>query len=352
MPSAQKLKLPKVTPGKLIEDSTAWTPEDFAGERSWARPLDAAMIAEIADAAKDVLRRGIAPKDVRAADFPLEKTLPLIDALYRDLEADYGFAVLSEFPVDDFDDATLQAAYCGLCSHFGTITLQNREGEFLLEVTDKGLAYDEQMRGYHSSAYLNFHNDGTNTVTLLCQETAVEGGLSMLLSGPTAYNEIVRNHPEYLDILHRGFHHHLRNQREPDDPVVTPYRTPVISFYNDLFHMAYARPSINFCEAEGIVITPQEKAALDYFDSVITRPELALPMELRKGDLQFVNNFLVLHSRTAYKDGPNQRRKLLRLWLDDENSQRLGPGKMDWYLPAVSRFTRLGGLDSLEMAAE
>ncbi len=36
-------------------------------------------------------------------------------------------------------------------------------------------------------------------------------------------------------------------------------------------------------------------------------------------------------------------RRLLRLWLDDESSARLGPGKMDWYLPQHSRFTRTGG---------
>ena len=41
-----------------------------------------------------------------------------------------------------------------------------------------------------------------------------------------------------------------------------------------------------------------------------------------------------------------------RLWLDDENSARLGPGKMDWYMPEVSRFTQLGGLEALSTAAE
>jgi hypothetical protein len=73
-------------------------------------------------------------------------------------------------------------------------------------------------------------------------------------------------------------------------------------------------------------------------------------MELRRGDLQFVNNFLVLHARTSYTDSVKHRRRLLRLWLDDENSQRLGPGKMDWYLPEHSRFTLTGGISGLETA--
>ncbi|MGI9332912.1 MAG: TauD/TfdA family dioxygenase, partial [Gammaproteobacteria bacterium] len=76
-------------------------------------------------------------------------------------------------------------------------------------------------------------------------------------------------------------------------------------------------------------------------------PEMRVSMALRQGDIQFVNNFVVLHARTAYRDSPQHVRKLLRLWLDDENSRRLGPGKMDWYLPAHSRFTRTGGLEAL-----
>ena len=62
---------------------------------------------------------------------------------------------------------------------------------------------------------------------------------------------------------------------------------------------------------------------------------------------RFDEEMLVLHARTEYRDAPGQRRKLLRLWLDDESSRRLGPGKMDWYLPEHSRFTRLGGLETL-----
>ena len=347
-----KLDLPRVSQGQIIDDDTVWTGADFPVERSWAKSLTPPMVAEIDAAMRQALARGVAPKDITPEDFPLVYTLPLLADLYRDLEAGPGFAMLSDFPVDGYSDAEVTLAYCGLCSYFGGITVQNREGEYILEVTDKGKDYSLQSRGYHSTAHLDFHNDGTNTVTLLCTETAAEGGRSMLVSGPAVYNEILRSHPEYLDALHRGFHHHRRDQREPDDAPVTPYRTPVFAFYNGLFHMAYAGPSIRFCEDEGIILTDHEKAALDYLVEVTERPEMCISMELRKGDIQFVNNFLLLHSRTEYRDSAEKKRRLLRLWLDDENSQRLGPGKMDWYLPEHSRFTRLGGIDNLVAAAE
>lgn len=347
MPVRQSYTSPDVTPGRPIADKTVWTGEDFPDDRSWVFALDSEMRGEIDRCMRVAMARGVDPKAMTPAAFPIERTAEFLSDVYRDVECGPGFALLSGFPVDGYTEEEITLAYCGLCSHFGKITLQNREGEYILQVADKGKAYDEQMRGYHSNAHLDYHTDGTNMVTLLCLQTAAEGGRSMLVSGPAVYNEIQRTRPEFLDLFHRGFHHHRRNQREEHEAAVTPYRTPVFGFFNGLFHLAYAGPSILFCEEEGIEMSEREKAALEYFEEVVHRPGMSVSMELRKGDLQFVNNFLVLHARTQYRDTPDRTRKLLRLWLDDENSQRIGPGKMDWYLPEQSRFTRIGGLSGL-----
>ncbi|MEL0015805.1 MAG: TauD/TfdA family dioxygenase, partial [Rhodospirillales bacterium] len=88
------------------------------------------------------------------------------------------------------------------------------------------------------------------------------------------------------------------------------------------------------------IVTPNKKEALDFLDSVLARPELQVSMDLAPGDLQIVNNFLCLHARTSYQDSKTQKRRLIRLWLDNENSLRNGPGKMDWYMPEHSRFLR------------
>ena len=46
-------------------------------------------------------------------------------------------------------------------------------------------------------------------------------------------------------------------------------------------------------------------------------------MVLDVGDIQFVSNSQVLHSRTEYKDHlpPHPRRHLMRLWLATPNSE-------------------------------
>jgi hypothetical protein len=55
-------------------------------------------------------------------------------------------------------------------------------------------------------------------------------------------------------------------------------------------------------------------------------------MEMRKGDIQFLNNFTVLHSRTEYRDGPDRKRHLVRYWIDVPNGKRKGLTTRDLYV--------------------
>ena len=50
-------------------------------------------------------------------------------------------------------------------------------------------------------------------------------------------------------------------------------------------------------------------------------------MMLEPGDLQFANNYAVLHSRNGFEDheAQEQRRKMLRLWLKMPNARQLAP---------------------------
>ena len=62
------------------------------------------------------------------------------------------------------------------------------------------------------------------------------------------------------------------------------------------------------------------------------RPEMRVDMMLEQGDIQFANNYAVLHSRTAFEDheDENRRRKKLRLWLKMHQARKLAgdfPGR-------------------------
>jgi alpha-ketoglutarate-dependent taurine dioxygenase len=53
-------------------------------------------------------------------------------------------------------------------------------------------------------------------------------------------------------------------------------------------------------------------------DQLNSDARFRVTMDLRRGDMQFLNNHIILHSRTAYEDypEPERRRDLIRLWLD------------------------------------
>ena len=92
-------------------------------------------------------------------------------------------------------------------------------------------------------------------------------------------------------------------------------------------------------------LTDTQVEAMDLFDELAASPELRMDMELQRGDVQFVHNHQIVHSRTAYTDHPDldKRRHLLRLWLAPPNGRPLPPGFAERY-GSVEQGTRRGGI--------
>jgi hypothetical protein len=63
--------------------------------------------------------------------------------------------------------------------------------------------------------------------------------------------------------------------------------------------------------------------ALDVLDMVAKR--FSLEIALQSGDIVFVNNLSIAHSRRAFEDGPKHRRHLLRLYLRND--------ELGWSIP-------------------
>ena len=71
-------------------------------------------------------------------------------------------------------------------------------------------------------------------------------------------------------------------------------------------------------------------------------------MRLEPGDLQFVNNYTVLHARTGYQDHaePALRRHLLRLWLKVPGIRNLDDRFVEY--DAKSGWSRREGIRPLD----
>jgi hypothetical protein len=74
-------------------------------------------------------------------------------------------------------------------------------------------------------------------------------------------------------------------------------------------------------------LTPAQTEALDFVQVLCDDPAIRLDMDFRPGDMQFLCNHSVFHSRTAYEDWPEveRRRHLLRLWLASDDGPELPP---------------------------
>ena len=57
--------------------------------------------------------------------------------------------------------------------------------------------------------------------------------------------------------------------------------------------------------------------AIEVLSATAARPEYNVEMVFEQGDIQFINNYHILHARSAYVDAPELglRRHLRRLWL-------------------------------------
>ena len=64
-------------------------------------------------------------------------------------------------------------------------------------------------------------------------------------------------------------------------------------------------------------LTEKQSAALELIESIANDPAFHLDMEFEPGDIQWLKNSMILHSREAYEDwdDPDRKRHLLRLWL-------------------------------------
>jgi hypothetical protein len=70
--------------------------------------------------------------------------------------------------------------------------------------------------------------------------------------------------------------------------------------------------------------TAVQREALETVQEIANRPELMLTMDFREGDIQLINNHVLLHAREAYEDHPEpaRRRHLLRMWIAVDETRR------------------------------
>jgi hypothetical protein len=152
----------------------------------------------------------------------------------------------------------------------------------------------------------------------MCLENGIAGGLSAVSNSVRIHNRLVRERPDLAGALYQPFPYDFRGEQpEGGRPF---YEVPVFVEWADRLFVrcipSYIWASQRHPDAPRL--TPTQTEALRAVESMANEPDNQVLMELRPGDIQFINNYHVLHGRTAYEDDrPAGRiRHLKRLWLE------------------------------------
>jgi Taurine catabolism dioxygenase TauD, TfdA family len=301
-----------------ITGPKAWRGADLAGDRSWIVTFTDTELAEIDHALGAARATGRALADIAREHFPLPTVAARLAAVLDTIYEGRGFVLLRGLPVERYSDDDVGLILWGLGRYLGSPLHQNPQGDLLGHVYDHGRTYGNiDVRGYETNAYLPYHTDAGDLVGLLCLRRGLEGGLSSIVSSVTVHNEILASHPEYLGLLYNGFYY-IRREAALTERGVSERPIPVFGYAKGMLSCRYIRNQINAGAVKRQVpLTTLERAALDLLDEQTRRADLRLDMDLQPGDVQLINNYTILHSRTGFVDGelPHQKRHMLRLWL-------------------------------------
>lgn len=302
-------------PDGRIDHVAAWRGAEL-DPATWTFPLTESEIAELGRLADRLIEAGtdMATIDDSVVDLPV--LAERITAWQAALRNGLGVVLLRGIPVREWGDEKTAMAYWCLGHAIGRPGPQNPDGELLGHVIDYGEADQPLVRLYRTAADIRFHCDAADVVGLLALRTAKEGGASRIASSTAIYNELVDRRPELAAELFETFQIDRRNEEGPGESPV--FELPPAAWDGELlrvfWHSDYSRSADRH---DAVEISPLRRDLIETFDAIGAEPGMRLDMELEEGDIQFISNHTVVHSRTAYVDHDDlaERRHLLRLWL-------------------------------------
>jgi hypothetical protein len=309
-----------------IAGPSVWRGDELADTDRWIVHLGEEDFTEFERALARVSRTGLRTlAEIGADDFPLPRFRERIDDLLQRLEQGPGLVLLRGLPIyDRFSEEEAAAIYWGIGRHMGNLVPQNRAGDLVGHIRDLGRRGPYE-RAYATNEDLGFHTDSTDIVGLMCLRPALYGGESFVASSGLLYNIVIQEHPEYLPILSKNFPTDWRSEEPPGS--AGWYLEPLYSYFGGVLSATVrtgrAMSAMRFPDVPRL--TADEVSCFMYFDSLAKRQGIALGMRLQTGDVQFLNNFVTVHTRTAFADDPDdptRQRHLLRLWISRPEAGR------------------------------
>jgi hypothetical protein len=301
-----------------IQDRADWTGATINFRTDGLHTMSSAEVDEIDGALAHL--HGLGGLDFPAITpdtFPLPTLGAFLGGLRDELRFGRGFVLLRGIPRERYSTDDMARIYFGLGAYIGTPLPQSWQGELLGHVIDVS-DIEPGARGYHAGGAQRFHTDSCDVVSLMCLQAAKSGGASRICSAIAVHRRLERERPDLLRVLYDGFTFRRREIDAEHGSGVLVRHISVFARTGDEVSVFLSGDYPNRAVAAGdAVMTPQQREALDEVQRVAASPDTYLDMDIGEGDIQFLNNRLLLHGRTGYEDhnAMARRRHLLRLWL-------------------------------------
>jgi hypothetical protein len=302
-----------------IEGPAAWHGPLVDYRKEGMHVLSADEVAEIDTALRHLRSLGeVDFPDITPARFPLPALGAVLGRLGHDLRHGRGFLLLRGLPRERYALDDIARIYFGLGSYLGRPLPQSYHGELLGHVIDVS-DIESQARGYHAGGAQAMHTDTCDIVALMCLRAAKSGGVSRIASAAAVHNRLLAERPDLLAALYGDY---VFRRMELDAELgsgVLVKNVVIFSRQSGAFTCnvsgSYPRRAVAAGDA---VMTKLQAEALDALQRIAASPEFHLDMSIGEGDIQFLNNRIILHGRTGYEDWPEltRRRHLMRMWLE------------------------------------
>lgn len=337
-----------------IPPPRAWNAEELRRDSSWIQRLSTEEVAGIEAGLAHAKALGKDWLEMTEADFPVgNAALAALRRAFASTQTGFGICLLKGFPVARWSVDEARLVHWGIGLHMGVARPQNRSSQVMNDVRDEGGSYKTKGgRGYNTNAGLDFHADSCDVVALMCLRTAKSGGTSLVSSSMAVCAEIARVRPDLIPVLKAPFYHSYQGAGDPGQPPF--YSCPILGDETECFAFRANRKNVTGAQrdfAEVPRLTAAQEDALNILDQLLPDPRFCFSMELELGDLQLLNNYVVLHSRTNFEDHvePASKRHLLRLWLSIPQSQPL-PARWETYFGDVRPGSVRGGVRGSDLS--
>ena len=302
-----------------LETHVDWTREDVQDESAWTLELSDQDKRELDHALTVAKSHSDNLLDIGLKQFPLDGLAKKIAEVERELIDGRGFVRIRTLDTDKYSDDDLTMLYWGIGIHLGDPWPQNHYGHVMGDVTDQGKPLtDPTLRGNEIGGLaLDYHTDGADIIGLMCLRKAKVGGLSCVANVVAIYNELVKTRPDLVAALYEPVPYDARGEQAKGSKPY--YMFPVFTEFDDRlfvrFIPQYVLASQKHPEAPRLSATTRE--ALETVSAMARDPRYNVYMDLAPGEMQFIDNYHVLHGRQEYQDdvAGGYKRHLKRLWL-------------------------------------